>query len=139
MPLSFSYTGARASGTNLGGSGPNLGAILGGTIGGVVGGISLIAVIVVAVVRRRRRNARIDDASAVHHTPVPASTFSATPYSVVPTAEYYDPYAGASLGPEHYQPSYVTETSPQPRWARTDQGPFGSGSYAAAGSNTSGF
>jgi hypothetical protein len=101
-----------------------------------VGGIAILAIIIVIIIRRRRRNERLDNASAINQAP--PITPSATPYTAVPTAEYHDPYASAGLGPQYYpSPAPGTysmqEQAQQPVWSSTNQGPFGTGSYAAAG------
>ncbi|KAG8799382.1 hypothetical protein FRC17_007149 [Serendipita sp. 399] len=129
----FIYRGPHAFGTKVDRK-PNLPAIIGGAVGGVVGGVALITFIIVYVILRRRKkrqqeqNQRLDDAPAVHQVPAAAPVSAATPYTAVPTTEYYDPYASAGYGPQQY---------PNPTggsgWAQTSQGPFGSGSYIASG------
>lgn len=97
-------------------------------MGGVIGGI-LIITLVVVIILRRRRNRRVDDAPAVHTIPVSTGT----PYSTVPTTEYHDPYASSGYGPGYYPNPVAGGPQPVPAWRQTDQGPFGPGSYAAAG------
>ncbi|KAG8808880.1 hypothetical protein FRC19_005612, partial [Serendipita sp. 401] len=133
----FIYRGPHAFGTKPA-SKPNLPAIIGGAVGGVVGGVAIITLIVVLVILRRRKkkrnqqNQRVDDAPAVHQIPAPPA--STTPYAAVPTTEYYDPYAGSGYGPQHYpNPTANPANPPNPGWAQTSQGPFGSGSYIASG------
>jgi len=135
----FIYRGSHAVGTKSN-SKSNIPAIVGGTVGGIVGGIAIILVVVLLIMRRRR-NQRLDSASAINQAPPVAPTYaSSTPYTAVATAEYHDPYASAGLGPQHYPSPGVASTGmqqysqqQQPAWASTSQGPFGSGSYAAAG------
>ncbi|KIM30601.1 hypothetical protein M408DRAFT_323425 [Serendipita vermifera MAFF 305830] len=118
----FIYLGPHAFGTDQG-SKPNIAAIIGGIVGGVVGGILIIILIVVIVVRKRR-NRRVDGAPAAVHT-ISAST--GTPYSTVPTTEYYDPYASSGYGPSHYPNPTSGGPQPAPAWTQTNEGPFGSG------------
>jgi len=138
----FIYRGQHATGTTTG-SKSNIPAIVGGTVGGVVGGIAILAIVIVIIVRRRRRNDRLDNASAINQAPPVAPTHATpTPYTPVPTAEYHDPYASAGLGPQYYPSaaaasSSMQEQGQQPVWASTNQGPFGTGSFAAGGAGPS--